>query len=402
MSDDTQLPMAGVRVLDAATFLAAPFCASILAEFGADVIKIEHPVHDDPMRKMGTVSDNGDTLMWVSETRNKRAMTLNLSNPKGAALFKEMVQNVDVVVENFRPGTMERWGLGYKDLAAINPRIVMVRITAYGQDGPYKDRPGFARIAHGFGGLTYLAGEAGQRPVIPGSTSLGDYISGLYSTIGVMMALREAERSGKGQVVDMALYESVFRLLDEVVPAYARFGMVRERMGPDTAILVPHSHYECADGHWIALACSSDKMFARLAHVMGRDDLAASDAYASMPQSIEGRDKINAIVATWIRQHRRADLMKICAEAEVPCGPINSVADIFQDPHFAARKNLVRVQTDDAGEVTVPGVFPRLSRTPGHITHLGRRKSQDTSEILKELLNKSEADIAALKESGAI
>lgn len=402
MNGSEKLPMAGVRVLDAATFLAAPFCATIFAEFGADVIKIEHPQHGDPLRGLGLKTENGETLTWLSEARNKRSMTLNLGHQQGAAVFKELVKGADVVAENFRPGTMERWGLGYEDLAAINPRIVMVRVTAYGQDGPYKDRPGFARIAHGFGGLSYLAGEPGSRPVIPGSTSLADYISGLYAAIGAMMALREAERSGRGQSVDMALYESVFRLLDEVAPAYAKFGVVRERMGADTATIVPHSHYECADGNWIALACSSDKIFARFAQVMGREDLVAPDAYATMQQRIDARVYINETVATWVKNHTRAALMAACEAAEVPCGPINSIADIYQDEHFVARGNLVRVQTEDAGELTVPGVFPRLSRTPGRITHLGRHKGQDTSQLLHELLGMTETQIASLRECGAI
>lgn len=402
MSQTTRLPMSGVRVLDCATFLAAPFCATIMAEFGADVIKIEHPQHGDPLRGLGRRAENGETLTWMSEARNKRTITLNLGHPMGAAVFKQLVKEADVVTENFRPGTMERWGLGYDELAAINPRIVMVRVTAYGQDGPYKNRPGFARIAHGVGGLTYLAGEPGARPVIPGSTSLADYISGLYAAIGALLALREAEHSGQGQSVDMGLYESVFRLLDEVVPAYAKFGVVRERMGADTATIVPHSHYECADGNWVALACSSDKIFARLAELMGRTDLIAPDAYATMQQRIDGRDLINETVGAWVRRQTRAELMQACEGAEVPCGPINSVADICEDPHFAARGNLVRMLSDGAGELTVPGVFPRLSRTPGRITHLGRLKGRDTREVLTELLGMTEEQFAVLRDCGAI
>lgn len=402
MSAAARLPLTGVRVLDVATFLAAPFCASIFAEFGADVIKIEHPQHGDPLRGLGRTTENGATLTWMSEARNKRTMTLNLGNPQGAAVFKELVKGADVITENFRPGTMERWGLGYDDLAAVNPKIVMVRVTAYGQDGPYKHRPGFARIAHGFGGLTYLAGEPGSQPVIPGSTSLADYISGLYAAVGALLALREAEHSGRGQAVDMGLYESIFRLLDEVAPAYGKFGVVRERMGADTATIVPHSHYQCADDNWIALACSSDKIFARLATLMGRHDLVAPDAFATMQQRIEGRDFINETVSKWVARHTRAELMAACDAAEVPCGPINSIADIFEDEHFAARGNLVRMASEGAGEITVPGVFPRLSRTPGRITHLGRSKGQDTTEVLQELLGMDAARIAALKDSGAI
>ena len=396
------LPLAGIRVLDVATFVAAPFCATTLSEFGAEVIKIEHPVHGDPLRDLGRRTSNGETLTWLSEARNKRTMTLDLGKPAGAEVFLQLVREADVVTENFRPGTMERWGLGYEALAQVNPGIVMARVSAYGQDGPYKDRPGFARIAHAFSGLTYLAGEPGARPVIPGSTSLGDYISGLYATIGVMMALREREGSGRGQSVDIALYESTFRLLDELAPSFAMFGVVRERMGADTATIVPHSHYQCADGNWVALACSSDKMFGRLAGAMGRPELATDPATATMPARIENRDAVNAIVAAWIGGLTREALMQVCIETEVPCGPINSIADIFEDEHFKARGNLARVASDGAGDVVVPSVLPKLSRTPGRIDHLGRHKGQDTEAILGELLDMPADRIAELKLKGII
>lgn len=394
--------MHGVRVLDVATFIAAPFCATVFAEFGAEVIKIEHPEHGDPLRHLGHRAPGGETLTWLSEGRNKRAMTLNLAHPEGASVFLELVKHADVVTENFRPGTLEAWGLGYADLVRVNPRIVMVRVSGYGQDGPYKDRPGFARIAHAFSGLTYLAGEPGERPVIPGSTSLGDYISGLYGAIGALMALREREQSGRGQYVDIALYESTFRLLDEIAPAYAMHGIVRERMGADAPTIVPHSHYRCADGHWVALACSSDKIFGRLARAMNRDELAAPDAYATMAQRIAGRDFINQVVSDWIGRHTRDDLMALCIAAEVPVGPINSIADIFEDPHIAARGNLLTLRNDDAGEVTIPSVLPRLSRTPGQVTHLGRHQGEDTACVMRELLGMSEERIAKLRERGVI
>ena len=395
-------PLSGIRVLDVATFVAGPFCATVFSEFGAEVVKIEHPEYGDPLRNLGTRAPNGETLTWLSEARNKRTLTLNLSRPEGAALFLDLVRQADVVTENFRPGTMEQWGLGYEDLARVNPAIVMVRVSAYGQDGPYKDRPGFARIAHAFSGLTYLAGEPDSKPVIPGSTSLGDYISGLYGAIGALMALRERERSGRGQYVDIALYESTFRLLDEIAPAFAMHGIVRERMGADAPTIVPHSHYQCADGNWIALACSSDKIFARLARTMNRPELAAPDAFATMAQRIAGRDTINEIVSQWIGQQTRDELMAVCIDAEVPVGPINSIADIFNDPQFAARGNLQTVATPDAGEVTVPSVLPKLSRTPGRIEHLGRHKGEDSESILQGLLGLSAKRIAELRSKGIV
>jgi crotonobetainyl-CoA:carnitine CoA-transferase CaiB-like acyl-CoA transferase len=393
----SQMPLSGIRVLDAATFLAGPFCATILSEFGAEVIKIEHPKIDDPLRNLGMKAENGETLIWLSESRNKRNITLNLGNPEGAKLFKELAAKADVVIENFRPGTMEKWDLGYEDLKAINPRLVMVRITAYGQTGPYKDRPGFARIAHAFSGISYLTGDPDGKPATQGAMGFGDYLSGLYGALGTMLALRHRDNTGLGQFIDVALYESVFRFLDELVPAFARFGFIRERLGADTAAIVPHSHYQCSDGSWIALACSSDKMFERLANAMRRPELASDPRYAGMHDRVAHRDEVNKIVAEWVRSYTRDELMSICLDAEVPCGPINTIADIFADPHYQARGNLVKVPDPELGEITIPSIVPRLSLTPGKIDHLGRHKGVDTDAVLSDWLGLDAARIAELR-----
>lgn len=402
MTEQAKLPLAGMRVLDASTFLAGPFCAGIFSEFGAEVIKVEHPDYPDPMRNIGMKSETGDSLTFLSEGRNKRTATLNLGKPEGAELFKRLAAQSDVVVENFRPGTMEKWGLGYKDLAAVKPDIVMVRITAYGQDGPYKDRPGFARIGHAVSGLTYLAGEPDGPPVIPGSTSLGDYISGLYGAVGALMALRHRDRTGEGQYIDVALYESTFRMLDELAPAFAKFGVVRQRMGADTATIVPHSHYQCGDGQWVALACSSDKIFEKLALAMDRPDLVAPGSYETMQARVDNRDFINGIVSAWIGGQTRDELMAICLAKEIPCGPVNSIADIFADPHFAARGSMVSVPDPQAGNVVIPAALPRLSKTPGRVAHLGRRHGADTEDVYRELLGLSSEELAALKARGVV
>ena len=277
-------PLSGVRVLDAATFIAAPYTASILGEFGAEVIKVERPGEGDPFRRFGTPSGRPDsTLAWLSEGRNKKSVTIDLGTTEGADLFRRLAAVSDVVCENFRPGTMEKWGLGWEELSAANPGLVMLRISGYGQTGPYKDRPGFARVAHAFGGLTYLAGMPGGTPVTPGSTSLGDYMSGLYGAVGVLLALRQRENTGLGQVIDVALYESVFRVLDEIAPAYARGGKVRDPEGAGTLNACPHGHFQAGDGRWVAIACTSDKMFERLARAMDRPELASPIATASSP-----------------------------------------------------------------------------------------------------------------------
>jgi crotonobetainyl-CoA:carnitine CoA-transferase CaiB-like acyl-CoA transferase len=380
-NDKSAKPLLGVRVLDAATFLAGPFCATTMAEFGAEVIKVEHPVFDDPLRNLGTVVDGGETLMYLSEARNKKAITLDLGVPEGAEIFKRMVKTADVVIENFRPGTMERWGLGYDALSAVNPGIVMVRITAFGQDGPYKDRPGFARIAHAFSGLTYLVGETGRQPLLPGAMGLADYISGLYGLIGALMALRHRDLTGAGQYIDVALYESTFRMLDELVPVFARFGIVREPMGAETPTIVPHSHYKCADGSWAAIACSSDKMFQRLITTMGRPELATHPEYASMQSRVKHRDEINRMVSEWVGRYKRDDLMQICFENEIPCGPVNNIADIFADQHYRARGNLLKVEHPEAGT----------------LEHLGPHKGVDTDAVLQDLLELTVEQIAGLR-----
>ena len=345
-------PLSGVRVLDIATFLAGPFCATIMSDFGAEVLKIEHPKTGDPLRGFGTPTECGDTLAWLSESRNKSCVTLDLRAPEGAALFKRLVAQSDVLIENFRPGTLEKWGLGWDVLRDINPKLVMLRISAYGQTGPMRDKPGFARIAHGFSGLSYLAGEPGRPPVTPGSTSLADYMSGVWGCVGVMMALRHAERTGIGQVIDIGLYESIFRMLDEIAAVYARTGYVRERMGPDVPAVVPHGHWRTRDDRWIALACSSDKMFERLATAMGRPDLAAPDAFGTTAARLARRDEVNGLVTAWVGGLDYDRLMAECDRFGVPCGPIMSIADIFGDPQYKARGNMVTVEDPRVGEVS--------------------------------------------------
>jgi len=379
------MPMEGVRVLDLATFIAAPLTAAIMAEFGAEVIKVEHPDGGDPMRRFGTATDDPDrTLAWLSEARNKHSVTLDLKSAEGGAVLKELVRRSDVLVENFRPGTLEKWGLGPEVLLALNPALVILRISGYGQTGPYKDRPGFARIAHAVGGLTHLAGMPDGPPVTPGSTSLADYISGYYGAIGVLMALRVAEKTGKGQVIDVALFESIFRVLDETAPAYAKFGIERGREGVMTRQVCPHGHFECADGKWVAIACTSDKMWERLAiRVLKRPDLAAS--HPRTRDRLADRSTIDGVVEGFTRAHDGAEVVRLCTEGDVPCGPVNTIADIFADPHYAARGTIARVMDDALGEIAVPDVLPRLSETPGEIRHLGPEFG-DWNERVKALL----------------
>ena len=393
--------MDGVRVLDIATFIAAPHCATILGEFGAEVIKIEHPKGGDPWRRYGTQSKRADSsLAWLTEARNKQSITLDLRSRTGKDLFLRLVGLSDVVCENFRPGTLEKWGLGYDVLSEINPRLILMRVSGYGQTGPYRDRPGFARIAHGFGGLTHLAGMPGGAPVTPGSTSLGDYMTGMYGAIAVLMALREVEAGGMGQQIDMALYESVYRVLDELVPAYAANGTIRDREGIGTLNACPHGHFECGDGKWIAIACTSDKMFERLCQAMQRQDLMS--LYGKAADRIRSRAQVDQLVSEWVSTMTREAVIATCVSSEVPAGAINSVEDIFKDPHFSARQNLVTLDEPGLGPVTVPGVLPKLSETPGQLKSLGPALGSANNSIFGRLLGLTPDDIASLQKNGVI
>lgn len=390
--------LSDIRVLDAATFIAAPFCGTLLSDFGAEVIKIEQPGVGDSLRRFGTMTECGDTLAWLSEARNRESVTLDLRKPEGADIFRRLVAMSDVVLENFRPGTMERWGLGYDVLSALNPKLVMLRVSAYGQTGPMAGEPGFARIAHAFSGLADLAGEADGPPVVPGSTSLADYMSGMFGAIGVMVALREAERTGKGQIVDIGLYESVFRVLDEIAPVYARHGLVRKRMGADIDNVVPHSHYRTRDGAWVALACSNDRMWERLATAMGRAELAADSRYRTAVARTRHRKTVNAIVSAWVGGLDVETVLVICAEHQAPCSKLLTIADIFNDPQYAARGNLLSVDDPRLGPLTVPAPLPRLSRTPPQFRSTGPALGSGTEEVLRRLLGLNAAEIAALAE----
>jgi succinyl-CoA:(S)-malate CoA-transferase subunit A len=307
-----------------------------------------------------------------------------------------------VLIENFRPGTMEEWGLGWPELQAVNPRLVMLRVSGYGQTGPYRRRSGFAHIAHAFGGLSYLAGFPGETPVLPGNVPLGDYMASLYGAIGVMLALRHAEQTGEGQVIDVAIYEAVFRHLDEIAAAYGLFGKIREREGAGSFVAVPHGHFRTSDNKWIAIACTTDKMFERLAEAMNYRELASSGLYGEQRKRLAARDQVNQIVIEWVGSLTRAEVLERCLEKEVPVGKLNSIADIFEDEHFQARGNLARINEDSLGEITVPGVVPTLSETPGRITNLGPPLGNATYEIMRELLGISAEDIKRLRQQKII
>jgi crotonobetainyl-CoA:carnitine CoA-transferase CaiB-like acyl-CoA transferase len=392
----------GCRVLDIASFLAGPFCATQLGEFGADVVKVELPGVGDATRRFGTMTECGDSLPWLSEARNKRCITLDLRKPDGAALLKRLVADADVLVENFQPGTLEKWGLGYDVLRDVNPRLIMVRISGYGQTGPYKDRPGFGRIGNAFGGLSFLAGYPDRAPVTPGSATIPDYMAGLYGALGTLLALQAREKTGRGQMVDIGLYEPIFRILDELAPAFAYSGYVRQRMGPGTVNVVPHSHYPTRDGRWIAIACTNDKIFARLAEDMGRAELANSDRWGTLAARERDRAMVDETVAAWTATMDRSELMQRCENSQVPCGPVYSVDEIFADPQYAARDNILRMQDPRAGELAVPNLVPRLSDTPGKVNWLGVELGAHNREIYQGRLGLTDDELDRLRSLGVI
>jgi len=377
---------AGLRVLDLATFIAGPYCATYLAEFGADVVKVELTGAGDPVRKFGTATDCGDSLVWLSEGRNKRSIELDLRTPADVATLQRLAGAADVLVENFQPGTLERWGLGPEVLQAINPRLIIARVSAYGQTGPYRDRPGFGRIANAFSGISYLCGAPDRPPASPGTATLSDYVSGLYAALGVLTALHARGTTGRGQIVDVGLYEGSFRLLDELAPAFARNGFVRERMGAGTVNAVPHSHYPTSDGKWVAIACTNDKIFARLAEVMGRNDVAGAGIYGDIGKREAKRAEVDAFVTHWTSALMRDAVLEACAAGQVPCGPVYGIDEIFADPQYRARANLVEIDDPRAGRLTLPNVCPKLSETPGELRWAGRGLGVDTAAVLADWL----------------
>jgi len=369
--DDPVLPLAGVRVVDAATILAGPFAASVLGEFGAEVVKVEQPGVGDPMRRLGTAGPEGDTWWWLSDTRNKRSVEIDLRTDAGADEFRLLVNGADVLIENYRTGTMERWGLGFESLRTRNPGLVQLSVSGYGRNGPMAATAGVARIAEAFTGMAHLTGEPEGAPNLSGSSGLADYVAGIYGALGVLLALRARETTDRGQLVDVALYDGIARVLDELVPLFAATGTDRRRMGPDTHRSVPHSNYRTADGRWLTIACTNDRMFERLAEVMGRTDLLADERFATNAARIANRTEVNMVVGDWVASTPIDDVVVGCEAAAVPVGLVQDVEAYLAHPQVAARDSVVTIEHPTIGPVTVPGVVPHLVETPGIIRTLG-------------------------------
>src|SRR5438105_3379351 len=404
VSDPPQA-LSGVTVLDLATYLAAPVCATLLGEFGADVIKVEQPGVGDDLRRLGrpVAPSVGGSFWWLVESRNKKSITCNLRVPEGQALIRRLVQSAHVVTENFRPGTLERWHLGWSDLAQHRPSLVMVRISAFGQTGPNRERPGFGRIAAAVGGLAYLAGYPDRPPVSPGTPTVPDYLAGVFGAVGALVALRHAERTGAGQVVDLGLYEPVLRVLDDAVAVFGATGQVRERIGSGTESAAPHNHYESRDGRWIAIACTNDRMFERLAQALGRPALASDPRLSTTRARLEHRALVDDLVAAWVGEREAEDALRVLEGAEVPSSLVASVRDLFEDEHVRAREDILELPVPGLGTLAMPGVIPRLTLTPGRVEHAGpARPGEHNEEIYGERLGITRAELERLRAHGVI
>nr|WP_297350596.1 CaiB/BaiF CoA-transferase family protein [uncultured Caldimonas sp.] len=391
-------PLQGLKVLELGQLIAGPFAAKTFADFGAEVIKIEPPGSGDPLRQWRLLH-NGTSVWWQVQSRNKKSVTLDLRQPEAREIVRRLIDEADILVENFKPGVMEGWGLGYDELSRTNPGLVMLRISGYGQTGPYKDRPGFGVVAEAMGGLRYLTAEPGRVPVRVG-VSIGDTLASLHGVIGVLMALQHRHRTGRGQVVDVALYEAVFNCMESLLPEYSAFGTVREPAGSALPGIAPSNAYACTDG-WVLVAGNGDSIFKRLMSAIGRDDLGQDPELASNVGRVQRVQEIDGAIGAWTATRTVAEVLDALTAANVPAGRIYNARDIAEDPHYRARGMLQRVTSADGLSVEVPGVVPVLSETPGGITRRAPLLGEDTEAVLREV-GVSDEQLQALRARGVI
>ena len=391
----------GIRVVDAATVIAGPTIGMLLGDFGADVIKVEHP-RGDVLRVTGHQKD-GVGLWFKMANRNKRCVTMNFSSPKGAELFKELIKTTDVLIENFRTGTMEKWGLGWEELKEINPRLVMVRVTGFGQTGPYRHRPGFGTVAEVFSGFANMTGEKDGPPTLP-NFGLADGIAASYGTFATMFALyhRDAQGSGKGQFIDLSIYEPIFQVLGPQPLAFDQLGVIQERMGNRSDNNAPRNTYETRDRKWVAISTNSPAIVKRVLTLCGGEAAASDPRFQTPKDRVEHIDEIDGMVADWIRQRDQKEVLEKFEEAEAAIGPAYDVSQIFEDPQYQARGDIVELDDEDLGKIRMTSAFPFMSETPAEIRHAGPRKGQHNEEILCDELGVDPADLQKLAEEGAI
>jgi len=376
-------PLQGIRVLELGSLIAGPFCAKTLADFGAEVIKIEPPGEGDPLRTWRRMR-NGVSLWWHVQSRNKKSVTCDLRSPEGQEIVRRLARECDIAIENFRPGALEKWHLGWDALSRENPKLILVRISGYGQSGPYRERPGFAAIAEAVGGLRYVNGFPDRPPARP-NLSLGDTLASLHGVIGALLALHHIKNGGKGQVIDVALYESVFNCMESLLPEYSAGGYVRERSGSALPGIAPSNLYPCKGGAYVLIAGNADSLFRRLMTAIGREDLRDDPALARNDGRAAQMERIDQAIAEWTAKRDQQEVLNEMQEAEVPAGRIYSAADIAADPHFAARGMIRDIVANDGEPLKVPGVIPVLSETPGGIRTAAPRLGEHTDAVLREI-----------------
>jgi len=397
-----QIPPAalgGLKVLELGQLIAGPFAAKTLADFGAEVIKIEPPGSGDPLRKWRLLKD-GTSVWWQVQSRNKRSLALDLRTPEGQGVVRQLALEADVLIENFRPGALEGWGLAPDDLLAANPRLIVLRISGYGQTGPYRNRPGFGVVAEAMGGMRHLSAEPGRVPVRVG-VSIGDTLAALHGVIGILLALQHRHASGRGQVIDVALYEAVFNCMESLLPEYSAFGAVRGAAGSALPGIAPTNAYRCADGGYALIAGNGDSIFRRLMTLIGRDDLANDASLADNTGRVARVEELDAVIGAWTAQRSVDDVLAALDSASVPSGRIYTVADIAADPHYRARDMLQDVALDDGSTLTLPGIVPKLSATPGSHRRNAPTLGQDTGDVLRDI-GLTEPQIVALRERGIV
>lgn len=402
MSDEGDaLPLADIRVLELGQLLAGPFCGQLLGDFGADVIKVEEPGRGDPMRQWGQEKPYGQSLWWPVIARNKRSVTCDLRTEAGQDLVRRLVAGSDVLLENFRPGTLERWGLGPTSLWELNPRLVITRVTGFGQDGPYAPRAGYGAIGEAMGGVRYVTGDP-DRPPSRAGISLGDSLAAVFACLGTLVALHHRDRTGVGQVVDSAIYEAVLAMMESVLPEWQVAGYQRERTGTVLPNVAPSNIYPTADGEMVLVAANQDTVFRRLASLMDAAELATDERYATHGARGAHMEELDELISVWTAKHDADELLAMLAEGGVPAGRIFRAKDMLEDEHFAARQAIVRVAHPQFGELPMQNVFPKLSASPGRVRRAGPELGQDNDAVYRGLLGLGDDDLVRLRAEGVI